>query len=384
MRTQMKLKVLVAATILAFAPPALADDASTGNGSVDAQVSTLDKTGASRGQAQVAARIASQFGRVAGSDANALALVNGLRNGTTVTLTSTTTTKGPDGKPVSTTTTTTIAPPTKPMGWGNVRIALALAQSQLQQAGITKPTAEQLQAALTGGTLKSPSGTTTQVQGVLTMRASGMGWGQIAHAQGTKLGPVLASLRHTQHEVAKLPVKGDDHRGLTTASGKGAEHEHEHEGKGSKTAASTTRPTSGTSPGGLSSKTTLVTGNGTSTTSHGHGSKGMTTANGATSSSDSSKGLTTASGATPSAASKGIVTAEGAAGGSHGAKSHGKGIVTAGGGAAVNTASPSTSSSGAGITTGTGASAAGTGVTTAQGGAAGEHGNGHGKGKGGG
>jgi hypothetical protein len=354
MRTKTKMKVLAAATLLALAPFARADDATAGTGSLDTQVKVLDNTGASRGQAQVAARIAAQFRGVAGSDANALALVNGLRNGTAATLTTTTTTKGPDGKPVTTTTTTTVTPPTKPMGWGNVRISLALAQAQLQQAGITKPTAEQLQTALTGGTLKSPSGTTTQVQGVLTMRASGMGWGQIAQAQGTKLGPVLASLKHTQHEVAKLPVKGDDGGDKTAASK-------------TKAATTTTRTTSTPSTGGPSSKTTLTTANGTSTTSHGNGSKATTTAS-ATSSSPSSKGLTTAGGVAPSAASKGLVTA-------------------AGGGAGNAAATAKSHGGGAGITTATGATASSTGVTTAQGGSSGNgnahDNNGHGKGKGG-
>jgi hypothetical protein len=329
----------------------------------------LDNTGASRGQQQVAARIATSFTSIAGSDANALALVNGLRNGTPITLT--TTTKPPAGAgstPPSTTTTTTITPPTKPMGWGNVRIALALAAAELQQAGITKPTAAQLQAALTGGALKGPGGTTTQVQGVLTMRASGMGWGQIAQAQGTKVGPVLASMRHTQSQVAKLPV----------SSGQEPVNKQANAGTPKTQAATTTtRTTSTASPGGPSSKT-LTTGNGTT--------KGVTTANGSPSSSHSSKGLTTATGAAAaSGASKGIVTAEGAATNA-GARTHsqGKGIVTAGGGAATNVASTA-KPSGAGITTATGASVAGTGVTTASGGEGhgNGNGNGHGKGKGG-
>jgi hypothetical protein len=334
--TKTKMKVLAAATLLALAPFAHADDATTASGSLDTQVKALDDAGAKHGQAQVAARIAAQFRGMAGSDANALALVNGLRNGSDVTLTSTSTTTT-NGKPTTTTTTTTIDTPTKPMGWGNVRIALALAQAELQQAGITKPTAAQLQAALTGGTLKSPDGTTTQAQGVLTMRASGMGWGQIAQAQGTKLGPVLASLHHTQHEIAKLPVKGDDGGDKTAASK-------------SKAAMTTTRTTSNPSTGGPSSKTTLTTGAGTTTASStAHGSKGLTTASGSPSSSSSSKGLVTASGAS---------------------------VPTAG--AAMN---PHANASG--ITTATGATASASGVTTAQGGSGDAHGNGHGKGKGG-
>ena len=325
MRTKTKMKVLVAATLLALAPFAHGDDAATASGGVDAQVNSLDNTGASRGQAQVAERIAAQFRGVAGSDANAIALVNGLRNGTAVTLTSTSTATV-NGKPTTTTTTTAVSVPTKPMGWGNVRIALALAQAQLQQAGITKPTAAQLQIALDGGTLKSPNGTTTQTQGVLTLRASGMGWGQIAQAQGTKPGPVLASLRHTEHEVSKLPVHGDGH------DGKGETDKHA--ATSSKTPAATTTHASGMSPGGPSSKTTLTTAAGTMTSSS-HASKGLTTAAGSPSSPHSSKGLTTASGAPPTAGTKGILTATGApasasahvttAQGNSGGDSHGNG-----------------------------------------------------------
>src|SRR5512132_1141402 len=180
---KMKMRMLVAATLVALVPLANAADTTPG-GTLDTQVKVLDNTGASRGQTLVAGRIASNFGGFAGSDANALALTNALRTGTATTLTYTTTTTGANGKPVTTTTTSTFTPPTKPMGWGNVKISLALAQAQLQQLGITKPTAEQLQAALNGGTVKAADGTSVTLKGVLQMRADGMGWGQIAQAGG--------------------------------------------------------------------------------------------------------------------------------------------------------------------------------------------------------
>jgi hypothetical protein len=93
-------------------------------------------------------------------------------------------------------TTTVITPPTGKMGHGNVFTSLALAKQQLGQMGISQPTPEQLQAALTGGTITTGTGatataTTTQLNGILTMRSQGMGWGQIAQKQGTKLGPVV-------------------------------------------------------------------------------------------------------------------------------------------------------------------------------------------------
>ena len=90
---------------------------------------------------------------------------------------------------------TTFTPPTRPMGYGNVRIALLLAREQLAQAGITQPTPEQLAAALMGGTVTNGTGatsTTTDFPGVLQMRADGMGWGRIANSMGVKLGHVMS------------------------------------------------------------------------------------------------------------------------------------------------------------------------------------------------
>src|SRR4029079_8142939 len=109
-------------------------------------------------------------------------------------------------------------------GWGNVKIALALAQYQLTQAGITQPTAAQLQAALVGGDVTVTNGTgstatttTTTLQGVLTMRGTdGMGWGQIAHSLGTKLGPVGGSIKATNAQLSAQNAGG-----TTTATATG-------------------------------------------------------------------------------------------------------------------------------------------------------------------
>lgn len=87
------------------------------------------------GTAQVESRIAGDFTTFAGSDANAQSLVTGLRSGTPITLTDTSSTGG------ATTTTLTFDPPTRPMGYGNVFISLALARQQLASYGITDPTA---------------------------------------------------------------------------------------------------------------------------------------------------------------------------------------------------------------------------------------------------
>ncbi|MBW8824596.1 MAG: hypothetical protein JF567_10360 [Xanthomonadales bacterium] len=79
--------------------------------------------------------------------------------------------------------------PAKPMGWGEINNALSIAQSM-----ITAGTATDLQSALLGTTTTSTTGgTTTTTQGILQMRASGMGWGQIANKEGVKLGNVVSA-----------------------------------------------------------------------------------------------------------------------------------------------------------------------------------------------
>ena len=127
-------------------------------------------------------RLADRYTTLAGSDANSKSLVTGLRDGTDIKLTSA------GG-------TTTIDPPTGTMGYGNVNIALALAEASLKEQGITQPSADQLKAALNGGTITDASGKTAQLSGVLQMRASGKGWGEIAHALGFKLGDIVRSAK---------------------------------------------------------------------------------------------------------------------------------------------------------------------------------------------
>lgn len=318
------MRVLCASLIVALSPVALAE---TSASDIDAVATTLDATAANRGQTLVAGKIASNFATLAGSDKNALALVIALRNGTDATLTYTTTPSTSGTTPPTTTPTTTTVtydPPTGKMGWGNVKIALALAQASLASAGITKPTAAQLQAALNGGdvTVKNADGTTTTttLKGVLQMRAAGMGWGQIAQATGTKLGPVLSGLRTTHAKIAALPA--------TT---------------------STSKPTS-------------------VATSKSLAAKGITTAAGGATSHTQGKGD-----------SHGLVTASGGAPASSHGNALGRGIVTAAGGGAGAGASVSASNGhGAGVVTASGGAA--TSITTAQG-DSGHHGKPEGKGK---
>lgn len=162
-----------AALLLAFAGPVWSP-AAAAPVSAPAPTTTVPGSG-----------LAAQFTDFAGSPENSASLVNGLRTGNPITLTDPLVVGGPP--PVS----TTFTAPTKPMGYGNVRIALSLAQAQLASQGITNPTATELQGALLGTTVTGPGGTTT-TDGVLQMRASGMGWGQIAQSMGYKLGPIMS------------------------------------------------------------------------------------------------------------------------------------------------------------------------------------------------
>jgi len=60
------------------------------------------------------------------------------------------------------------------MGYGNAYISLALAKQRLSTLGISQATPEQLQAALTGGTITQTTGATTttaNLPGILTLRS---------------------------------------------------------------------------------------------------------------------------------------------------------------------------------------------------------------------
>ena len=127
-----------------------------------------------------------------GSEAGVRALVRGLRTGSSVTLAS------PSAP------TETFTPSTALNGLGNINIALSLAQASLQQQGITQPTPSQLAAALNGGTVTGTAGS-VNLQGVLSQRAAGQGWGQIAQALGVKLG-ALVSASKTTHAKAAQPA----------------------------------------------------------------------------------------------------------------------------------------------------------------------------------
>lgn len=194
-----------AATLLfaAFTPLRAQTDLSSDSPAVAAQ--QFDAAATAQGDAKATALVSGHFAQFAGSDENAQALVTGLRDGSAITLASTANNQ---------TTTTTIKPATGKMGYGNVFLSLALAQQELAKAGIKNPTPEQLQAALNGGTITTGTGdkaVTTQLAGVLKLRADGQGWGDIAKTLDVKLGRVVSSLRsaHKHLERPDRPEKPD-------------------------------------------------------------------------------------------------------------------------------------------------------------------------------
>lgn len=169
-------------------------------------------------------KLVSSFTQMAGSTENSTSLVKGLRSGTPIVLTS------PSSTPGTPTDTVAFTSPTRPMGYGNIKIALSLAKTQLASQGITQPTPEQLQGALMG----TPTGTSTVTQqGILQMRASGMGWGQIANSMGVKLGTVMSgktpattTITTTSGVVNASGAKStaSSSSGLTTATGAQGKH----------------------------------------------------------------------------------------------------------------------------------------------------------------
>lgn len=193
MKMQLKrglLSVALAAALGATVPAVLAQTTT-----VEQQIVVIDQTAASQ-PTRAAQNMAPVFAEFVGSETDSLALIEGLRSGSTITL---------EGDTDSVTIT-----PNAPMGYGNVFATLALAQEDLAQAGITEPTAEELATALNGGSI-TVNGVTTQFAGVLTLRASGMGWGQIAKELGVNLGRVISSLRSGNERLASAGDARNSH-----------------------------------------------------------------------------------------------------------------------------------------------------------------------------
>jgi hypothetical protein len=138
-------------------------------------------------------------------------VVNDLRNGQWSTTTTNPTT--------NTTTTSTEALPTGKMGYGNVKISLALAQESLRQQNIMQPTSEQLRTSLVGGEMVSGDSTTT-TNGILQMRSEGMGWGQIAQKYDVKLGQLMSGKQPASTTTTSTTNNTTTSKGIATASEK--------------------------------------------------------------------------------------------------------------------------------------------------------------------
>lgn len=156
----------------------------------------------------------SSFSGFAGSEENAASLVNGLRSGSLVTLV-----PAPTGSSSGADAGISFMPPTRPMGWGNVRHALTLAQRELAAQGITDPTPAELQAALTGGSITAATGDTVALSGTLSLRSQGMGWGQISKTTGVPLGNAASIKASSGTTSGVVTARGHRAGAVTTASG---------------------------------------------------------------------------------------------------------------------------------------------------------------------
>jgi hypothetical protein len=335
------MRILASAMLLALAPAAVAQ---TTTGTSTSTPTKPEDAIASPGQSRVASRLAFNFAALAGSKENALALVNALRNGTEVTLV-TAPPPGSTGDPVS----TTFQPPTGHMGWGNVSHALALAQASLARAGITNPTNAELQAALMGGDVTAPDGSTVTLKGILQMRADGMGWGRIAQATGAKMGAVVSSTKGMQPKETTMAAAAKPGDGAMAKKSSGV---------------------------------TTAAGSSVATSAKG-ASKGITTASGVAPSS-ASKGLVTAAGGVSSNGRSSGVTTAGSGSGSGNGYAYGRGLVTASGGSVGTGAAAAAASrgQGAGLVSASGASSSSAASVSTAAGPGNGHGNGNARGVG--
>lgn len=214
---------IVSAGVLGFA--ALASPAYAQTSSAAIEAASMDDIAGTVGGTRVQQHISEDFSAFAGSESNARSLVTGLRSGGPITLTS----AGGAGATALAQGAGTLrfTPPTRPMGYGNIYLALSLAKQQLAAQGIPNPTPQQLQLTLMGGTVISGNPPQTQtVQGVLQLRSQGMGWGQIANNYGVKLGSVVGSMKSANQRLSGVssatPGASSGTASTTTAIATGA------------------------------------------------------------------------------------------------------------------------------------------------------------------
>jgi len=182
----LKMRSLLLACCLAAAYPAAHAEEASATTTTTETTSTSATTTAIGTLTATEAKLSAEFAEFLGGEEQASTVVSGLRQGTAFSLESETDTTSTGSTTTPTPSTTTIDPPTGTLGYGNVRITLKLAQAQLNQMGITQPTTEELSSVLLGGDING-----TQVDGILAMRADGMGWGQIAKEFGITVGQTM-------------------------------------------------------------------------------------------------------------------------------------------------------------------------------------------------
>lgn len=122
----------------------------------------------------IVSTIAANFAALAGGDENAVSLVESLRSGSAANLTY----PAPGAQGFARV--VPIDPPTGPMDWSDVRMALMLTRDALTSVGVLRPSGEQLHAALLGGQVSVPGDRLVAFKGVLRMRAEGFNWGAVA------------------------------------------------------------------------------------------------------------------------------------------------------------------------------------------------------------
>ena len=123
--------------------------------------------------------VIAEFAQFAGSERNAEQLVDALRVGAEAVLVD------------RDATVVRFDPPTGPLGYGNVAVALSLAQTLLASHGILDPHAADVAAALAGGELPV-DGEWIEIEGVLSLRERGKSWSEVAEALGFTLGDAIS------------------------------------------------------------------------------------------------------------------------------------------------------------------------------------------------
>lgn len=196
--------------------------ASAKRSKVKSVVRSAPAVSASEATAASTERLVAEFAPFVGSRGDTESLVTTLRSGRATSDT------GPAGH----------APATGPMGYGEVRLALKLAQGALKQQGVTAPTPEQISAALHGGRLLTEQGEQT-LPGVLPQRQQGAGWAAMAQEYGLSTEDMMppprspaaraASASATSHAKAKAAKGGKSSKAAKTAkakAGKAAPKKH--------------------------------------------------------------------------------------------------------------------------------------------------------------